>query len=193
MKQLTQKIKWIACIIIILQCHPLCISAQNITLMKGLNEIPYSEPPLDNGKDLSNWGYDSSCTVSSFPSKIVGRIYDDLQCTKFDIFNYEEYSDLSPDVYLKIKIPNSTNLLSALCFEGATPYNTEVMFTIDAQGNVIDTLEVKMRNSGLAIKEYRITKDLKIIISRLRITSSQPLLMTDPLPDEQTLTGYPPW
>ncbi len=189
MKQLINKTTWTICMLFIMQSYLINTLAQT-PLMDDINFIPYSLPPLENGRDVANWKYTSSCFVQDFPNKIVGRIYDDLQCTKFDIYNKEEFEDLIPYVYLKMKLPDSTDLLSALAFGGNTDYLTEVMFTIDTQGNVKDTLEVGVGNCGLNVKEYHITADYKIVISQLKITSTKPLLITEALPDSTKFTGY---
>ncbi len=188
MKQLINKTAWTICMLFIMQSYLINTLAQT-PLMDDINSIPYSLPPLENGVDVANWKYTSSCFVQDFPNKIVGRLYDDLQCTKFVIYK-KEFEDLIPDVYLKMKLPNSTDLLSALAFGGNTDYDTEVIFTIDTQGNVKDTLEVRISNSYMKVKEYHITADYKIVISRLKITTTKPLLLTELLPDSLTFTGY---
>lgn len=154
---------------VLLLCSMMSL-AQVTTIKQALDAIPYSNPPYRNTKMIP------FPILGEFPSSISDisdKLYVDLQCTMF--IRASKSEDLSPSLYLKIKLPNSNNILGALTFGGATDYEVDRLFVSDATGNIISSLDVSVSYSGISIKQYQLTKDYELIISQLVFTSPNPI------------------
>ena len=161
-----------------------CASFSQAIRTKSLNSISYSEVPFSDKKGVifpNFWGVNN-------PTNIADRLYDDLQCTKY--FNVGNTEDLKPAIYLKIKIPNSDYLIAAITYGGATDYRTDVLFVTDTIGNIKSTLEGTVQNSGISIKQYKVTKDYKVIISQMILTSQEPVLYSDFIGSGQSIEAH---
>ncbi len=137
-----KRISLLACVLLVLLCSN--TNAQNLTLKEGLSYIPFSGMPY-KARYLPG-GRTNGCLVNIYDG-IDANVYEDLQCTEFD--SAKKYVDFTPEVYLKIALPNGL-YLGALSFGGCTEYRTDVLFVSDTNGRVKDTLECCVLNGGLA-------------------------------------------
>ena len=152
------------CMLLMLLCGN--VYAQNLTLKDGLSRIPFSKMPYKE-RNLPI-GYTDGCLVNIYDG-IDANMYEDLQCTEFD--SAKKYVDFTPEVYLKIALPNSL-YLGALSFGGCTEYRTDVLFVSDTNGNVKNTLECCVLNGDFAVKQYEVKSTEEIIIYQMIFESS---------------------
>ncbi len=57
-------------------------------------------------------------------------------------------------------------------------------------GNIKSTLECSILNSDISIKQYQITKDCKVIISQLILTSKTPVLYENFIGTNKSIEAY---
>lgn len=151
---------------------------------RALNAISYSILPYQDKKGVlfpNFWGVDS-------PIGVPDKLYNDLQCTQYIQAGNNE--DLSPALYLKIKVPNTNFIIGALTYGGATDYRTDQLFISDTSGNIKSTLECTVLNGNISIKQYQITKDCKVIVSQLILTSKTPILYENFIGTNQSIEAY---
>ena len=160
------------------------ISAQKLTLQKGLSYIPFSKMPYQK-RNLPG-GRTNGCLVNIY-NGIEGKMYEDLQCKQYN--SAKNNLDFTPEVYLKIQLSNGL-YLGALSFSGCTEYRTDVMFISDANGNVKDTLECCVLNGDLAVKQYEVKSSEEIIIYRMFFASSVPMKWENYSYSAKPLEGY---
>ena len=141
--------------------------AQEDSLEKGLDFIPFSEFPYKS-RYLSFDGHNSYCI--NFDSRIPAKIYTDLQCK--DFVWVEGNTDLSPDVYLKIALPDKS-IVGALSFNGATEYRTDMLFIRDLKGKICDTLECCVMLNDAAIKQYELRKRGEVVVYQMIFDSDK--------------------
>ena len=141
-----------------------CIAQDVKTVKQALDAVPFVDLPYSSRK-WTLFPY-----LGEFPINTVipDNLYEDLQSTQY-IRAYKN-EDLYPSLYLKVKIPDSKYVLGAVTFGGATDYLNDQLFLADENGNITDVLEGCTLNSNIAIKQYRIGKDLTIIVSHLVVT-----------------------
>lgn len=141
-----------------------CIAQDVKTVKQALDAVPFVDLPYSSRK-WTLFPY-----LGEFPINTVipDNLYEDLQSTQY-IHAYKN-ENLYPSLYLKVKIPDSKYVLGAVTFGGATDYLNDQLFLADENGNITDVLEGCTLNSNIAIKQYRIGKDLTIIVSHLVVT-----------------------
>lgn len=170
------------CMLLMLLCGN--VYAQNLTLKDGLSRIPFSKMPYKE-RNLPI-GYTDGCIVNIYDG-IDANMYEDLQCTEFD--SAKKYVDFTPEVYLKIALPNSL-YLGALSFGGCTEYRTDVLFVSDTNGNVKDTLECCVLNGELAVKQYEVKSTEEVIIYQMIFEMPMSLKWTEYSGKAKALIGH---
>ena len=155
-------------------------------MAQALKELSYSNPPYQNTKFVP------FPTLELFPSVVEGisdKLYEDMQCTKSISANVSE--DLKPSLYLKIKLPNSINVLGAVTFGGATDYEVDRLFISDEAGKIKSSIDVSVSLSGIYVKQYKLTTDYELIIYQLIPTSSGIVMFGDLIGnDAKTIQCY---
>ena len=177
-----RQISFFVCVLLVLLCSN--TNAQNLTLKDGLSRIPFSKMPYKE-RNLPI-GYTDGCIVNIYDG-IDANMYEDLQCTEFD--SAKKYVDFTPEVYLKIALPNSL-YLGALSFGGCTEYRTDVLFVSDTNGNVKDTLECCVLNGELAVKQYEVKSTEEIIIYQMIFEMPMSLKWTEYSGKAKALIGH---
>ena len=137
-----KQFRLLLCMLLLLLCSN--IYAQDYSLKFGLSQIPFTNLPY---KDRYLPGGRTDGYIIDFDPNIEGKMYDDLQCQQYSLA--KNNLDFMPQVYLKVKLPNSL-YLGALSFGGCTEYRTDVLFVSDTNGRVKDTLECCVLNGGWA-------------------------------------------
>lgn len=141
-----------------------CIAQDIKTVKQALDAVPFVSLPHVHRK-WTLFPYRGEFPINTV---IPDNLYEDLQSTQY-IHAYKN-EDLYPSLYLKVQIPDSKYVLGAVTFGGATDYQNDQLFLADENGNITDVLEGCTLNSNIAIKQYRIGKDLTIIVSHLVVT-----------------------
>ena len=177
-----RQISFFVCVLLVLLCSN--TNAQNLTLKDGLSRIPFSKMPYKE-RNLPI-GYTDGCLVNIYDG-IDANMYEDLQCTEFD--SAKKYVDFTPEVYLKIALPNSL-YLGALSFGGCTEYRTDVLFVSDTNGNVKDTLECCVLNGELAVKQYEVKSTEEVIIYQMIFEMPMSLKWTEYSGKAKALIGH---
>ena len=177
-----RQISFFVCVLLVLLCSN--TNAQNLTLKDGLSRIPFSKMPYKE-RNLPI-GYTDGCIVNIYDG-IDANMYEDLQCTEFD--SAKKYVDFTPEVYLKIALPNGF-YLGALSFGGCTEYRTDVLFVSDTNGNVKDTLECCVLNGELAVKQYEVKSTEEVIIYQMIFEMPMSLKWTEYSGKAKALIGH---
>ena len=147
------------------------------TVAEALNRIEVSKPPYRDTKNvLRPYG-------RIFPNNISGisdKIYNDLQNEKIVYHAYVD-TDFEPSLYWRYKVSDTDFQLGVLSFGGTTDWRIDRMFVSDQSGAVKDCIDVVSGIFGrefLAVLQYELTTDYKIITYRLVPTSSK-IIMYD--------------
>ncbi len=177
-----KRISLLACMLLMLLCGN--VYAQDLTLKDGLSRIPFSKMPYKE-RNLPI-GYTDGCIVNIYDG-VDANVYEDLQCTEFD--SAKKYVDFTPEVYLKIALPNGL-YLGALSFGGCTEYRTDVLFVSDTNGRVKDTLECCVLNGGLAVKQYEVKSTEEVIIYQMIFEMPKSLKWTEYSVKDKALIGH---
>lgn len=96
---------------------------------------------------------------------IPDKLYNNIQGT--DYWSASDDPELAPALFAKFLIPNTNLTLAAVNFGGATDSQTDVLIVVDSNGNIKSTLEAGFSWGWITPKQFRITSDYHIIISRL--------------------------
>ena len=118
--------------------------------------LPYSYPQPE--KKPVRFSVDNSQV------KIPNRLYKNIQCTDYD-FVSDNLHPHGARSYAKFQLPQQEGSLLAIKMGGRFR-RTDVLVSVDSDGNVLDTLEVAV--SWVHIKEYRILTDGQIIITTIK-------------------------
>ncbi len=147
-----------------------------------LSALPYMQIPCSDSD-----GFPTLFGVDSLP-KVSDKLYTNLQCTEYINAGYNE--DLIPALYLKVRIPNTDLLLCAATYGGVTDYSTDQLFVVDMFGNIKSSLEGTVMNAGIAVKQYRITEDCKVIVCQLHPTSPTSISFEDFMATSSPIEAY---
>ncbi len=161
-----------------------CIAQDIKTVKQALDAVSYIEPPYMNTK-VTNYSY-----LGEFPINTVipDKLYEDLQCTQY--IHASRSEDLYPSLYLKMKVPATHYILGAVTFGGSTDYWNDQLFLADENGNITDVLEGAVLNYGIPIKQFRVLKNLDIIVSRLVVIDPAHLLYDDFIGKKRLIKAY---
>lgn len=152
-------VNYLTLMTILLVFCSLPISAQ-ITI-KDL--LTYSDSPLPYPKPEHRY---IEYNISYPEEAILGRLYKNLQCTDYKIAP-NEYP-FKGAAYAKFRLPKQNAILIAVKFGGFTETKTDVLVSVDSDGNILDTLEVAVSWIHIHIKEYRILIDGQIIVTTIK-------------------------
>ena len=163
-----KKVNCLALIAILLMFCSLPISAQ-ITIKDILT---YSDSPLPYPKPKHRY---IRYRISYPEGTIPNRIYKNLQCTDYD-FAPDKYP-FTGSAYAKFQLPQQNATLIAVNFGGFTDSKTDVLASVDSDGNILDTLEVAV--GYVYIKQYRILADGQIIVTTIKPKQEASILFED--------------
>lgn len=136
-------------------CFP--VSAQ--LTIKEILKI-YSDSPIPHPTLHPNYTW---YAFKHTPGEIPNKLYKNIQCTESDFADDE---DTSASVYAKFKLPQQNTTLIAINFGGMTEMQTDVLVSVDSDGNILDALEVAV--GYVYIKQYRILADGQIIVTTIK-------------------------
>jgi hypothetical protein len=138
-----------------------------------LNKTPAENVPFNatkRTKFLKGYNY----IIDNSNNAIPDKMYSDVQCTQY---THAGNGDRGGEFFRKFTIPNSSNMLVAVAFGGVTDWRTTVLCVVPLSGGVISTLEAYVDYYPyVAVKQFRITAQNKIVISKIVPTSSTPIM-----------------
>ncbi|MDR0565977.1 MAG: hypothetical protein LBG47_02915 [Prevotellaceae bacterium] len=150
---------------------PLLNSAGGLPIGAALSSISTESVPFSATKK-TRFPKNSSA-VDNSNNAIPDKLYNDLQCTQYTKPNAEQQGCL----FRKFAIPGSSNMLVAVAFGGVTDWRTTVLCVVTPTGSVISTLEAYVDYFPyVAVKQFRITAQNKIIISKIVPATSTPIM-----------------
>lgn len=148
-------------------CFTLPSKAQ-YSVKEAFSKIAFSSLPFTAAKGTL---YSQSVGISNPNNVMPDKLYKNFQCT--DYFSANSDSELKPALIAKFQIPGTSWLLGAVAFGGITDSQTIDLIVIDNAGNIKSSLVAEVMWGWLPAKQFRITNNGKIIISKLVPTSSQ--------------------
>ena len=114
------------------------------------------------------------CGFKYTQGEIPNKLYKNIQCTEYD---FADDDDTAAAVYAKFYLPQQNAILIAVNFGGMTEMQTDVLVSVDAEGNILDTLEVRV--GWVYIKEYRILADGQIVVTTIKPKQETSILFED--------------
>jgi hypothetical protein len=134
-----------------------------------INRIPADTVPF-NGSKNTPFCRECSYPIDNSNNAIPDKLYNNVQCTEFDhaIVSWDLWGRTSG----KFQISDNNNFLVIVHFGGITDWGTDVLCVVNPSGEVLDTIEGQINYDVIAIKQYRINVQHKIIISTLTTTST---------------------
>ena len=177
----TNKIISITIIVVLILLSLPCFSQEpmNVAMSFALSNTPTESVPFSATKKtrfLNGYNYPIDNSNNAIPDKL----YENVQCTQY---THAGSGDQRGEFFRKFAIPGSSNVLVAIAFGGVTDWRTDVLCVATPSGNVISTLEAHVDFAYAAVKQYRITAQNKIIISKIVPASSTPIMF-------QTFTSF---
>ena len=147
-------------------CSLLSVKAQ-YNVQSAFEKIKFIDLPYEAGKNNVRI---QSVGITNPNNIIPNKLYKDFQCTDYVLASGD--SELNPVLFGKFQVPNSNWIIGAVAFGGATDLQTTDLIVIDKQGNIKSVLESEIQFGLIAAKQFRITGDGKVIITKLVPTSS---------------------
>ena len=136
------------------------------TLQEDLCEIyknlPFTSLPHKESKFTR---HERQYGVDNTSGQIPNRLYENLQCTQYVL---ADENDLLPAAFAKFKTMDEDICMVAIHFGGATYLSTSVLITINANGEILDSLEVESGYETVYIKQFRILRDGKVIVTSIK-------------------------
>ena len=136
------------------------------TLQEDLCEIyknlPFTSLPHKESKFTR---HERQYGVDNTSGQIPNRLYENLQCTQYVL---ADENDLLPAAFAKFKTMDEDICMVAIHFGGATYLSTSVLITINANGEILDSLEVESGFETVYIKQFRILDDGKVIVTSIK-------------------------
>lgn len=103
--------------------------------------------------------------INNTSGLIPNRLYKNIQCTEYILADEEPQL---PAAYAKFKTSNPNINLIAVHFGDITDYTTIVLVSAHKNGMILDTLEVEAGFGSTFIKQYRILKNGKIVVTSIK-------------------------
>ena len=122
-----------------------------------LTPLPHKESKITRHR--RRYGVDN--TLGQIPN----RLYENLQCTQYVL---ADENDLLPAAFAKFKTMDEDICMVAIHFGAATYLSTSVLITINANGEILDSLEVESGFETVYIKQFRILDDGKVIVTSIK-------------------------
>ena len=152
---------------------PIKSPAQTISLFSMkyvLENTPIEKLPFNATK---NWGFPKGYNypIDNSNKKIPEKLYDNVQLTQYTGIDSEQRGEF----FRKFLLPSGIYIV-VVSFGGASDWRTDVLCTVDKEGNVLSTLEGMVRVMDITVKQYRIAENgSAIYISRVVPSSSTSL------------------
>ena len=147
-------------------CSILSVKAQ-YSVQGAFEKIKFINLPYEAGKNNLRT---QSVGITNPNNIIPNKLYKDFQCTDYVLASSDP--ELNPVLSGKFQIPDSKWIIGAITFGGATDLQTTHLIVVDKQGNIKSVLESEIQFGLIAAKQFRITSDGKVIITKLVPTSS---------------------
>ena len=156
----------ILALIMFCACSMLSVKAQ-YSVQSAFEKIGFINLPYEAGKNKSRI---QSVGITNPNNLIPNKLYKEFQCTDYVLASSDP--ELSPILFGKFQVPNSNWIIGAVTFGGATNLQTTNLIVVDKQGNIKSVLESEIQFGLIAAKQFRITSDGKVTITKLVPTSS---------------------
>lgn len=157
-------------VLLLCLCIGLPLYAQT-SIKETLSRLTAQPLPYTAAKGI---GISTSFGIANPNNVMQGKLYKNFQCT--DYYLASTYSELNPAIHAKFAVPETDFVIGAVDFGGATDDRTVVLIVVDNAGSIKSTLEAEVRCGWVAAKQFRITKDGKVIVSKLVPTTSGSVL-----------------
>ncbi len=154
-------------------CSILSVKAQ-YSVQSAFEKIRFIDLPYEAGKNNSRA---QSVGITNPDNVIPDKLYKDFQCTDYVLSSSDP--ELRPVLFGKFQVPDSNWMIGAVTFGGATDLQTTHLIVADKQGNIKSVLESEIQFGLIATKQFRITCDGKVIITKLVPTSSTSVKLYD--------------
>ncbi len=158
--------KKILALILFCACSILSVKAQ-YSVQSACEKIRFINLPYEAGKNNLRI---QSVGITNPNNVIPDKLYKDFQCTDYVLASSDP--ELNPILLGKFQVPNSNWIIGAVTFGGATDLQTTYLIVVDKQGNIKSVLESEIQFGLIATKQFRITSDGKVTITKLVPTSS---------------------
>ena len=122
-----------------------------------LTPLPHKESKITRHR--RRYGLDNTS------GQIPNRLYENLQCTQYVM---TDENQLLPAAIAKFKTMDEDICMVAIHFGGSTHLRTVVLITINANGEILDSLEVESGFETVYIKQFRILEDGKVIVTSIK-------------------------
>ena len=156
----------IVALIMFCACSILSVKAQ-YSVQSAFEKIRFINLPYEAGKNNLRT---QSVGITNPKNVIPDKLYKDFQCTDFVLASSDP--ELSPILFGKFQVPNSNWIIGAVTFGGATDLQTTNLIVVDKQGTIKSVLESEIQFGLIAAKQFRITYEGKVTITKLVPTSS---------------------
>lgn len=161
-------INYFKLVTILLIICSLPVSAQRT--MKELLKI-YSPSPLPylspNSEEFVRYSFVNP------QGAIPNKLYKNLQCTEYRYAT----SKTPSSAYTKFVLTKQNATLIAINWGGYTDEQTDILVSVDSDGNILDTLEVAV--GYVYIKQFRILADGQIIVTTIKPKQEASILFED--------------
>ena len=147
-------------------CSILSAKAQ-YSVQSAFEKIKFINLPYEAGKNNLRI---QSVGITNSNNVIPNKLYKDFQCTDYVLASSNP--EFNPILFGKFQVPNSIWIIGAVTFGGATDLQTTNLIVVDKQGKIKSVLEAEIQFGMIAAKQFRITSDGKVIITKLVSTSS---------------------
>ena len=156
----------ILAIIMFCACATWSVKAQ-YSVQSAVGKIRFIDLPYQGGKNNVRI---QSVGITNPNDVIPGKLYKDFQGTDYVLASRDP--EFNPILFAKFQVPNRDWTIGAVTFGGATDLQTTYLIVVDKQGDIKSVLEAEIQFGLIAAKQFRISSDGRVIITKLVPTSS---------------------